>query len=87
MHAARLGYQGCDLVTTGGLALPVDGAAGDWLRAVRRGEVRYDEWLARVGELDADLAVLADDSRYPTGPDREGIGEFSIAAHRRAWDW
>ncbi len=87
MHAARLGYQGCELVTSGGLALPVGGASGDWLRAVRRGEVPYDEWLARIGELDAALASLAEDGRYPASPDRERIEAFSVAAHRRAWGW
>jgi hypothetical protein len=87
MHAARLGYQGCELITTGGLALPVGGAPGDWLRAVRRGEVPYDVWLARVGELDAALATLTDDDRYPPGPDRHRIQAFSVAAHRQAWGW
>lgn len=70
MHAARLGYQGCELITSGGLELPVGGAAADWLRAVRRGEVPYDEWLTRVGELDVALTALAEDARYPAGPDR-----------------
>ena len=87
MHAARLGYQGRELVTTGGLSLPVGGEAGAWLRAVRRGEVPYDEWLARVGGLDAELAALTADDRYPAGPDRDRIEAFSVAAHRRAWCW
>jgi hypothetical protein len=87
MHAARLGYQGRELITSGGLELPVAGAAGDWLRAVRRGEVPYDEWLARVGELDAELTALAEDARYPAGPDRGRIEAFSVATHRRAWGW
>ena len=87
MHAARLGYQGRELVTTGGLSLPVGGEAGDWLRAVRRGEVPYDEWLARVGELDGELARLSDDERFRVGPDRGRIEAFSVDAHRRAWNW
>jgi hypothetical protein len=87
MHAARLGYQGRELVTTGGLSLPVSGEPGEWLRAVRRGDVPYDEWLARVGELDAELAALTDDDRYRPGPDRMRIERFAVEAHRRAWGW
>jgi hypothetical protein len=87
MHAARLGYQGHELVTSGGLTLPVGGVAGDWLRAVRRGEVPYDEWLARVGELDVALGARAEDDQYPADPDRDRIEAFSVAAPRRAWGW
>lgn len=47
----------------------------------------YNEWLTRVGELDAALTALAEDARYPAGPDRERIEAFSVAAHRRAWGW
>lgn len=28
----------------------------------------YDEWLARVGELDVALGTLAEDGHYPAGP-------------------
>ena len=87
MHAARLGYQGRELVTTGGLSLPVPAEAGEWLRAVRRGEIPYEDWLARVGELDAELAALAEDERFPDGPDRARIEAFSITAHRQVWGW
>ena len=87
MHAARLGYQGIELVTTGGLALPVAGEPGDWLRALRRGEIPYDDWLVRVGDLDAQLSALSDNDRYPAGPDRGRIERFSVSAHRQAWGW
>ena len=87
MHAARLGYQGHELVTTGGLSLPVGGEPGDWLRAVRRGEVPYDEWLSRVNELDTELAALEGDPSYPGDPHRDRIESFSVTAHRRAWGW
>ena len=87
MHAARLGFQGRELVTTGQLKLPVDGEAGDWLRSVRRGDVPYGEWLACVEDLDRQLAVLEEDDRYRPGPDRPRIEAFSVRAHRRAWGW
>lgn len=85
MHAARLGYQGIELLSTGGLTLPIQGDHADWLRAVRRGDVGFDEWWACLLELDARLAELADDERYRPGPDRERIERWSMATHREIW--
>ena len=85
MHAARLGYQGMELVTTGRLALPIEGDPADWLRAVRRGEVPYDEWLARVRELDTRLRELESDERYPAAADREPIERWVIDSHVSSW--
>lgn len=86
MHAARLGYQGIELLTRRGLTLPIAGEAGDWLRAVRRGEVPLEAWERRIAELDEALLALADDTSIPAGPDREAIVRWSIDTHRRAWD-
>ena len=86
MHCARLGFQCIELVTTGGLHLPIEGEAADWLRAVRRGDVAFDEWWTRVLELDRLLGELELDDRYPDGPDAARIEEWSIATHRAVWD-
>ena len=85
MHAARLGFQGVELLTTGGLHLPIQGEPADWLRAVRRGDVSFDEWWARCLDLDAQLAALADDESIPPGADRARIDAWSIDVHRRVW--
>jgi len=85
MHAARLGFQGIELLVTGQLALPMVGPAGDWLRAVRRGEVTLGEWRSVVRDLDAKLASLTDDPRYPEGPNRNGIEQWSVTAHTATW--
>lgn len=85
MHSARLGFQGIELLTTGRLNLPMQGDGADWLRAVRRGDVPFYEWWARTLELDAHLAKLADDDRYPPGPDRSRIEEWAIDTHHRVW--
>jgi hypothetical protein len=85
MHAARLGYQGIELLRDGKLTLPIAGMAGDWLREVRAGLVSRDDWEARVRELDEQLAGLATDETIPSGPDRDAIVAWSIAAHRTAW--
>lgn len=85
MHCARLGYQGIELVTTGALQLPVQGEPADWLRAVRRGDVPFDEWWQRVLDLDRQLGDLETDERYPSAPDRARIDAWSIETHRAIW--
>jgi uncharacterized protein len=86
MHAARLGYQGIELLTTGRLDLPIAGEAGDWLRAVRAGRVPLVEWEERTQELDARLAALADDESIPPTADREGLVRWSAEVHRASWE-
>ena len=85
MHCARLGYQGLELLRDRRLALPIEGAPADWLRAVRRGDVTFDEWWARVLELDARLERLEDDASIPESPDRARIEAWSVATHRAVW--
>ena len=87
MHCARLGFQGVELLRTGRLTLPVVGEPGEWLRAVRRGEVGFEAWAERCASLDAELARLGDDERLPAGPDRGRIVAWSGKAHRQAWGW
>ena len=86
MHAARLGFQGVELMTTGRLALPIEGDAAEWLRAVRRGEVPFNEWWQQCLELDAQLEQLESENSIPPVPDRVRIENFSIATHRAWWD-
>jgi hypothetical protein len=85
MHAARLGFQGVELLTTGRLQLPIQGEPADWLRAVRRGDVAFDDWWARCLDLDAQLAALAEDESIPLLADRARIDAWSIDVHRRFW--
>jgi uncharacterized protein len=85
MHCARLGYQGLELLATGQLVLPIEGGAAPWLRAVRRGEVPFEDWWTRVLDLDARLAELERDESIPPGPDRNRIEEWSVNAHLRVW--
>lgn len=87
MHAARLGFQCVELLRSGELAVPIQGEPGDWLRAVRRGDVSKVEWRKRVDSLDLEMAALMGDHRLPEGPDREVIEHFSIRTHREFWGW
>jgi hypothetical protein len=85
MHAARLGFQCRELLTTRRLQLPLQGEPAEWLRAVRRGEIPFAEWWERCLALDADLARMETDGEYPPGPDRDRIIQWSREAHLAAW--
>jgi hypothetical protein len=85
MHAARLGFQCIEMLTTNQLALPIEGEPGEWLVEVRHGRVSFDEWWSRCLDLDTQLGLLAADEAYAPGPDRERIEAWTVAAHRRHW--
>jgi hypothetical protein len=85
MHAARLGFQGLELLATGKLNLPIQGEPADWLRAVRRGDISFDEWWNRSLELDAQLEAMAQDDSIPPGPDRPRTASGIVDVHHRDW--
>ena len=85
MHAARLGFQGIELLTTRHLNLPIQAEPADWLRGVRRGEVSFDEWWQRCLSLDKRLDEMSGDESLPEGADRERIEAWSVATHLRFW--
>lgn len=86
MHCARLGFQCVELVTTGRLELPIRGEPAEWLRAVRRGEVAFDDWWERSLALDARLAIIEEDPDVRPDADRRRIDAWSIDAHQRTWE-
>lgn len=85
MHCARLGFQGIELLDTRHLNLPIRGEPADWLRAVRRGEVPFQDWWQRALDLDWELERRLDDDTIPAGPQRAHIEEWSVATHLRLW--
>ena len=74
-----------ELLTTGGLHLPVLGEPADWLRSVRRSDVTFDEWWERSLALDAQLGALSEDGMLPAGPDRVRIETRTVSTHLRRW--
>jgi uncharacterized protein len=85
MHCARLGFQGLELLRTRRLALPMQGEPAEWLLAVRRGDVPFDDWWNRALSLDAELESFLDDSSIPSGPDRAAVESWSVDTHLRRW--
>ncbi len=86
MHCARLGFQGLELLDTRRLQLPIAGEPAEWLRAVRRGDVPFDEWWRKVLDLDNQLEGRVDDDLIPAGPDRERIQNWTVTTHLQLWD-
>jgi hypothetical protein len=85
MHAARLGFQCEELLTTRRLSLPIQGEPAEWLRAVRRGDVPFPEWWKRCLALDSELERLGSDEAYPAGPEQSRIIRWSTEAHLSTW--
>ncbi len=85
MHALRLGVQGIELLTTGRITLPVAGPAGNWLRAVRRGEVPLDEVVVRLREAEAELERLRTASHVPDEPDRAWADGWLHRSYTSFW--
>jgi hypothetical protein len=86
MHAARLGYQCIELLTQQHLQLPIAGAAGDFLRAVRKGEIPFDEWWNTVLDLDARLERLVKSESFRLTPNVQKIYRWSIDTHMDFWN-
>jgi hypothetical protein len=85
MHCARLGFQCLELLQMGGLRLPIEGEPADWLRAVRYGQISFDEWWERSLALDAKLEAIATDDTIRPKPDRARIDAWCVETHQRAW--
>jgi hypothetical protein len=85
MHCARLGFQGLELLNNRRLTLPIADEPGDWLRAVRRGDVPFDEWWERVLRLDSMLEDKLSDDSIPAQCDGAVIEAWMVATHLAFW--
>ena len=84
MHALRLAYQGLELLTTGGLTVPVAEPALSTLRAVRQGLVDEAEALRLIEDVEADLRQKVADCSLVA--DRYVINLFMVDTHRAHWN-
>lgn len=86
-HALRLGLQGLELMTTGHLSLPMPPEHVARCRAVKLGEVSFDDALVMIDEARASLdSALFDPSvNMPDGPDLDAVNAWMISAQRRHW--
>ena len=87
MHAARLGYQGLELVGTGRVTLPMPEPERSRAMAIRTGERSFDEAIAEIEEVERRLAEALASTPLPAQPDRAAVDRFLVDAYRRAWRW
>jgi uncharacterized protein len=87
MHAARLGYQGLELLETGQLTLPMPKPEGSRVMSIRRGERTFTEALEEIDDVERRLADAAERTELPAEPDRAAVNTFLVNGYRRAWGW
>ncbi len=83
MHALRLGYQGVEYMTTGALEIPVAEPNLSTLRAVRGGQIPFDETLRLIEEVEAKLISAIDSCA--SFADRKRIDDFLVTEHWKHW--
>jgi len=87
MHAARLGYQGLELLETGRVTLPMPEPERSRVMAIRTGERTFDEVIEEIDEVERRLADALARTGLPVAPDRVAVDAFLVGAYRRAWGW
>jgi uncharacterized protein len=85
MHAARIAIQGCQLLRTGRIPLPVPEPDRSMLRSIRRGEPALGEVIEQIDRAADALRRLADDASMPAGPDVARVDSFLVSAYRQHW--
>jgi hypothetical protein len=87
MHAARLGYQGLELLETGWLRLPMPEPDRSRVMAIRTGERTFAEAIDEIDEVERRLASALERTELPPEPDRGAVDAFLVSAYRSAWRW
>lgn len=87
MHAARLGYQGLELLETGSLTLPMREPERSRVMAIRTGERTFAEAIDEIAAVEEQLAAALQRTALPDEPDRAAVDAFLVDAYRRAWGW
>jgi hypothetical protein len=84
MHALRLGYQGVEYVRDGTLTLPVPEPQLTTLRAVRNGEISFEETLQLIEYASWELMAVIN-SAPRKSPDYETINRYLVDTQLRYW--
>lgn len=83
MHALRLGFEGVELLSNRTLTLPVAEPNLSTLRAVRTGQVKFEECLKMIDETEATLRGLVDACTWES--DRSRIDRLMVDLHFGHW--
>ena len=85
MHMLRLGYQGIEIIRHGALEFPIEGSPGGVLRAVRRGELSYEEVLELADQLEIVLRSTIATSTRPDRPEPYAVDRLIARITFSAW--
>jgi hypothetical protein len=85
MHALRLGVQGIELLTTGRITLPVPEPDRQYLRSIRRGEVKHAEVIGAVEAAEGKLESLRASMAIPAEPDRDWVNGWLHRSYTSYW--
>jgi len=86
MHALRLGLEGIEVMQTRDLVLPHHGSTLDTLRAVRAGQVSFDEVVKLITDAEAKLLRAIEHSTLPETVDQQSINNMLVNMHQLHWE-
>ncbi|CAN5905545.1 hypothetical protein BH23ACT10_BH23ACT10_19630 [soil metagenome] len=81
-HMVRLGFEACELLSTGELTLPMPAEHAEYCKAIKRGDIALDEALTRAEELEQRAAAI-DTSPLPAEPDLERVQTWMHGVYQR----
>ncbi len=86
-HAVRLGLQGIEFLTEGGLRLPMPTKDRELVVSIREGEVSFSEALSMIESLQSKLEKLLESKKggMRERADTKRINRFLVEAHVQWW--
>lgn len=85
-HVLRLGYQGCEILETGKVTLPMPDDGGRLnVLDVRNGHWTVQEVLAEADALKTRLEVALAATDLPEGPDWDALNDFVVSKYLAVW--
>jgi hypothetical protein len=87
MHVLRLAMQGCELMRTGRLTLPMPEGQRDLCLEVRRGEFSKSRTLLLIESWSERLDAEIEASRLADEPQWGRINSWLVRTYRHTWGW
>lgn len=84
-HMVRLGIQGCELLSTERISLPMREDNAYWLRDLRAGKHTKEEAIDWASYLERRLYKLRETSYLPEEPDYDWANAWLIRTYQRVW--
>jgi hypothetical protein len=85
-HIMRLGYQGVEYLTTGRLTLPMPDFSREYILALRKGEIEFNDALTHAGELELELRDAISGSPLPKEPEYETVNTLLFESYMWWWE-